>query len=103
MATFRMKYVKSYKDRHGKLRCYFRRPGFPGVALPGRPGSVEFAQAYAAAMEAAKRQIGEDRVAPGTLSAIIVDYYESAKFERLTEGTKRTYRRALESFRKGII
>ena len=98
MATFRMMYVKAYKDRHGRLRCYFRRPGYPSVALPGAPGSREFADAYEAAMASGKAD-KLDRITPGTFSALIADYYDTAKYHDLTEGTKRTYRRALEKFR----
>src|SRR5215470_4234677 len=46
MARIRLLYVKSYLDRHGKVRHYFRRRGYPTVALPGVPGSPEFMEAY---------------------------------------------------------
>ena len=48
MAAIRLPYVKCYLDRHGKARYYFRRKGFPNVALPpiGSPG---FTAAYEAA------------------------------------------------------
>ena len=49
MATFRMKYVKAYEDRHGRKRFYYRRPGYPTVTLPGEPGERVFADAYEAA------------------------------------------------------
>lgn len=99
MAKVRVKYVKAYKDRHGRMRHYFRRPGYPSVALPGDPGSKAFAEAYEAAMLAdptSKR----DRLIPGTFAALIADYYETSKFGDLSDGTKRTYRRALEKFKE---
>ena len=49
----RRKYVHSFiDDRYGKAkaRYYFRRRGHKQVPLPGMPGSIEFEQAYAAAM-----------------------------------------------------
>jgi hypothetical protein len=47
-------YVKSYKDRTGKMRYYLRRPGCKDIALSGAPGSREFAQSYASATTAPK-------------------------------------------------
>lgn len=102
MATFRMKYVKAYEDRHGRMRYYYRRPGFPRLALPGKPGSKEFAEAYEAAEKNAPRKIGEDRVGAGTFSAIIADYYETARYQNLAEITKKTYRNVLERFRESF-
>jgi hypothetical protein len=36
----KLKYIHRFRDRHGKTRHYFRRPGFKGTALPGLPGSA---------------------------------------------------------------
>lgn len=99
MATFRMRYVKSYTDRHGRRRHYFRRPGFPAVSLPGEPGAKDFAEAYEAAMKGAPRKIGEERAEPGSFSALIADYYESGAYCALKPITRRTYRNVLERFR----
>jgi integrase len=99
MATVRMKYVKAYRDRHGRWRHYFRRPGYPGVALPGEPGSKAFAEAYETAMRGGPVPKAE-RITPGTFSAIIAEYYDSSKYGGLGDSTKKTYRRALEKFRE---
>lgn len=99
MATFRMSYVKAYKDRHGKARYYYRRPGYASVPLPGEPGSKAFAQAYEDAQRS-RGKVGEGRTIPGSFSALIVEYYESTGYQRLKDITKRTYRNALEAFRK---
>jgi len=45
-----LKYLQSFRDRHGKTRNYFRRPGCKTVVLPGLPGSAEFMEAYAAVL-----------------------------------------------------
>ena len=42
MTRLVLHYVHEFKDRHGKVRRYFRRPGFKRVPLPGLPGSEEF-------------------------------------------------------------
>lgn len=98
MATVRMKYVKAYRDRHGRWRHYFRRPGYATVVLPGEPGSKVFSEAYEAA-KAGGPTPKIERIKPGTFSALFADYYETSKFGDLEESTKRTYRRALEKFR----
>jgi integrase len=48
MAVKLLRYVKSYLDRHGKPRHYFRRKGYSKVPLPP-PGSPGFMAAYEAA------------------------------------------------------
>jgi integrase len=50
MARIRLRYVNEFIDRHGKVRYYFRRPGSRSVKLPGLPGSIQFMDAYAAAI-----------------------------------------------------
>lgn len=55
-----MKYVKSYRDRHGRMRHYFYRLGKPQVPLPGDPASAEFLAAYNAAL-AASGPVRENR------------------------------------------
>ena len=46
MTRLRLEYVHEYRDRHGKLRRYVRRPGSQRVPLPGLPGSPEFMHTY---------------------------------------------------------
>ena len=69
-------YVKVYRDRHGKLRRYFRRPGFKAVSLPGLPGSAEFMEVYQAALEGTEppTQIGASRTIAGSVNALVADY-----------------------------
>jgi hypothetical protein len=53
------RYVNSYWDRHGRLRHYFRRrKGAPSIPLPA-PGSAEFEQAYAAALQSTEELLDE--------------------------------------------
>ena len=44
MTKIRLAYVHEYRDRHGRLRRYVRRPGSRRVALLGLPGSPEFSK-----------------------------------------------------------
>jgi hypothetical protein len=50
MTRLRLEFVHEYRDRHGKLRRYFRRKGAKRIPLPGLPGSEEFMTAYQAAL-----------------------------------------------------
>jgi hypothetical protein len=50
VANIRLKFVKSYVDRHGKVRHYIRKPGCKPIALPGLVGSDEFMRAYGEAL-----------------------------------------------------
>lgn len=52
MVSLRLKYVVEDVDRHGNVRIYFRRSGFPKIRLRGLPGSDEFQAAYSAALAA---------------------------------------------------
>jgi hypothetical protein len=91
MTVLRLKFIHRFKDRHGTVRHYFRRPGAPRVALPGLPGSAEFMAAYQAALGSVEKlPIGADRVVKGTMSSLIVAYYSSAEWKQLARVTQAT-------------
>src|SRR6516165_685147 len=96
-------YVKVYRDRHGKLRRYFRRPGFKAVSLPGLPGSAEFMEVYQAALEGTQPpiQIGASRTIAGSVNALVADYLDcspssTSPFKSCAPETQRTRRNILE-------
>lgn len=91
-------HINRYRDRHGKLRHYFRRPGGKNIPLPGDPGSAEFIAAYNAAL-ADKPPIGVSRNAVGSVASAVSLYLGSAAFGRLAPDTRRTRRNELERFR----
>ncbi|TCM85168.1 tyrosine-type recombinase/integrase [Rhodovulum steppense] len=93
------KYCQGFEDRHGKMRWYFRRPGFQRRPLPGLPWSPQFMAAYSDAMESDKAEVGKAKVAPGSVAALVASYYRSAEFIGLAESTKRAVRNILERFR----
>lgn len=103
MARLRLQYINSFRDRHGRMRHYFRRPGGKSIALPGLPGSAEFMEAYQAALAgvpAAVREIGASRTQTGTVNAAVVAFYKSKMFtEALAPETQRMRRNILERFR----
>jgi hypothetical protein len=94
MARLRLEFVHEYRDRHGKLRRYFRRRGSKRIPLPGLPGSAEFMEAYQAALAgvSAPNAVGASRTKPGTMNAAIVGYYQCVAFRDLASGTQRKYR-----------
>jgi integrase len=103
----RLQYVHAFRDRHGKLRHYFRRPGHKQVPLPGPPGSEEFMAAYRAALAGAAslNPIGQKQSVPGTLRALVAAYLDcaatsSSPFKSLAPETQRTQRNILENLRE---
>jgi hypothetical protein len=42
----KLPHIHSFRDRFGKQRHYFRRPGQKAIPLPGDPGSPQFTTAY---------------------------------------------------------
>ncbi len=94
------KHVHGFVDRHGKPRYYARKPGFKSVPLPGLPFSPEFMSAYDIAIGDTKPvEIGASKTNPGTISALVVAYYKSGAWTGLTEDTRKTRKRYIESFR----
>jgi integrase len=81
------------------MRYYFRKAGFPRVSLPGEPGSVGFAKAYAEAKDAAKPQGVSLTEGPRSVGALIGRYYKTLDFGNLSDVSKRSYRQVLERFR----
>src|SRR5215468_3689477 len=86
MTRLHLRYVHAFRDRHGRLRHYFRRKGTRKIPLPGLSGSEEFMQAY---QEAVKVQctglldIGSSKTQPGTINALVVSYYRSTEWTAL--------------------
>jgi integrase len=97
MTKIRLPYVQEYSDRHGKVRRYFRRPGFKRKMLPGTPGSQRFMAAYEAALSAERPPIGRKHK-DGTVGDLIAVFYRSAFFENLKPQSKRVYRLILDKF-----
>ncbi len=98
MAKVDVPYVQRFRDRHGKVRHYFRKPGFPRKALPD-PAEPEFAGAYHQALAQTKRPVAAAQTQPGTLGALLVQYYLSDAFRSLKASTQTNYRNVLERMR----
>jgi hypothetical protein len=82
----KLPYVHSPRDRHGKQRHYFRKPGVKRVPLPGAIGSPEFLAAYQAALAgepASHIEIGKSRSNPGSVAMAVALYFQSISFGSL--------------------
>jgi integrase len=107
MTVLRLRHVNGFRNRdrkNGRMRYYFRYRGQKAIPLPGLPGSEEFMAAYAAALarlHEAIPEIGASRTLPGTINALVVDYYRSDEWQNgLAEETRKTRRRIIERFRE---
>jgi enterobacteria phage integrase len=101
VATIKLQFVNSYRDRHGRLRHYFRRRGSPKLPLPGTPGSAVFMEEYSrllAPQGAARMQLQAG--APGTLAWVIDKYRDpSLKAFKVKASTLNVYERRLAYLR----
>ena len=95
------KYVQAYVDRRDSRAYYYlRRRGFPRVRLPGLPWSPTFMAAYESALAGPRTAIGAERVKPGSVAAVIAEYFDSQSFfTSKSPGTQRMRRGILEHFR----
>lgn len=100
MAQVKLKYINSFRDRHGRLRYYVRRPGFKAMPLPGMVGSAEFMAAYEGALShtACETSIGSSRLRAGSIASLIATYYTSAEFKALAPSTQAVRRADLDRF-----
>src|SRR3546814_9793510 len=64
----RPRYIHVYRDKHGKQRIYYNRPGSKKIPLPGPIYSEAFMVAYQKAVEGEAQQtarVGTSRLVPG--------------------------------------
>src|SRR5262245_35042006 len=91
-----------YVDQHGKSRVRFRKKGF-STYLTGTPWSEGFMRQYAAALDGVTgmaTNAGSSRTKPGSMNALIANYYRSTDFNNLKLSTQRHRRSVLERFRR---
>jgi len=95
------KFVQAWVDsRDDRAYYYLRRRGFPRVRLSGLPWSPTFMAAYEKALAGARTAIGAGRVKPGSVAAVIAEYFDSREFfGSKSAGTQRMRRGILERFR----
>jgi integrase len=94
------KYVQACLHREsGRVYFYLRRPGFPRMRFPGLPWSPSFMAAYESALAGPRTAIGAGRIKPGSVAAVIAEYFDSQQFfTSKSAGTQRMRRGILERF-----
>jgi site-specific recombinase XerD len=94
-------FVERWRDRHGKMRVYFRKDRGPRLPLPDTIGSDEFNAAYQAALVGRIAPVRERhaRAAAGTINALVISYKQSAAYKGLRETTKAGYASRIETLR----
>jgi integrase len=95
------KYVQAWVDhRDDRAYYYLRRRGYPRVRLLGLPWSPSFMAAYEAALAGPHTAIGAGRIKPGSVAAVVAEYFDSQQFfASKSAGTQRMRRGILERFR----
>lgn len=93
----RIKYVTSYKDRHGKVRWKFQKRGLPSKALPA-PTSPEFAAAFEAALNGGQSAPRRD----GTFAALAHQFERSPEFRAKGADTRSRYVALFRSLTKEL-
>jgi integrase len=101
MPRKRPPFVELWRDRHGKIRCYFRKERGPRVSLPSTIGSDEFNASYQAALSGQLAPVRErqTRGAADTIHALVISYKQSAAYRALRETTKVGYASRIETLR----
>ena len=94
-----LKYVQRFEDRHGTVRYYYRREGYPRVALP-EPADPAFMAAYMEASGAAPKPSKSLAAKPGTVPALIDAYLNSTDFLRNKESSRKVTKSILLRFAK---
>jgi integrase len=94
-------FVELWRDRHGKVRVYFRKDRGQRVRLPDAIGSDEFNSAYQAALLGQPAPVRDRfvRAAPGSIAALVASYMKSAGYIGLRETTKTGYGSRIEVLR----
>lgn len=103
MKMKRPKFVHVFTDVRGKPRNAFRRAGQKKVPLPWPMFTEAWWKAYHAALAGAPQATegaGAAKTIRGSVSDLIVRYYQSAGFTSKAAATQRNYKSVLEPFRK---
>jgi integrase len=107
-----VKYLKAYRDRHGRWRIYLRKRSHKPVALPvpagyagpdkPLPADLTFLAALQAAMTEplAALKPGEKRSAHGSVGWLVGEYFASLDFLGRPKSVQVKHRKHIEDFRE---
>jgi integrase len=94
-------FVECWRDRHGKVRVYFRRARGSRIPLPATIGSNEFDAAYQAALAGQFAHSREKHASPasGSIGALVASYMRSSGYLGLRDTTRAGYSSPIETLR----
>jgi enterobacteria phage integrase len=94
-------FVECWRDRHGKVRVYFRRGKGLRLPLPANIGSEAFNSAYLAALagQSVTKVRARSAYTPGSIAALISSYMRSEAYVGLRQTTKAGYSSRIETLR----
>ena len=98
VTTIKLLHIDRFRDRHGKLRYYFRRGRGKRISLPDKPGSITFMLAYQRAL-ASSQEGNSQPVANATRKSfddLVRLYFQSPSYLTLSASSKRSYRQIIE-------
>ena len=97
--SIRLTYIDRFKDRHGKLRLYYRSPGGKRIPLPDEsdPGFLAAYESAKASVVPAEKK-AKVRGAEGTFDRLAFDYYRSTDFLGLKPSTQAKNRGLIDRF-----
>ena len=95
-------FVERWRDRHGRVRVYFRKGKGQRTALPSSIGSDDFNTAYQAAYNGQTASKRERRAPaqPGSIGALIESYLRSPAYIALRATTKAGYATTIRILRE---
>lgn len=99
MTIIRLKFIKKYKDRHGKVRHYLRRRGHKQIPLPD-PSDPSFFTTYQAALASTEEPQEKPKSGAGTFCALVDAWCGSSAFRQLGQATQTNYRRILSRMQR---
>jgi len=107
MTEINLPYLSHETDRHGNQKWYVRRHG-KRIRVQGEPRSVEFLESYAEGLRAlefrteATSSRPKRPIAPaaGTLSWLLLEYYQSAEFKNLDDSTQHARKLILQKYQQ---
>jgi len=99
MARVRIKHLERFKDRHGKMRLYYRVGKGTRFSLRGPEGSPEFWEDYQnAALGTVTAKVKHRRAEAGTIRWLVERYYTAPDYTGLKACTRTARRGILEHF-----
>jgi integrase len=94
------------KDRHGKVRVYYRRAGKKMVRLHAAPGTPEFLEEYTRAVNGLSTMTPPPQLTKAPSSSLrwlVEGYYASANFKTLSASTQNARRGILDHICTSMI